>query len=297
MREFAGGRHSDGLRLEHVVHLEAEALHSAAHAGDGLGIGKVHEPEHAVELAAYFQQPHHGQGLPPGILDPRLVSPLGQQQSHGVTYLDPQLVGYGLAEDHPVLARLQFTKPQPRHVVACIRQVRLELGQHGAHLHPLDGGAVLQQAIEADDRGRSLDPGLGQQVVPKPRPVRQGRLHADELPVGHHREHPVFKFPLEAVHGGEAKNEGHHPEGYANQGRGGNKGDEAVATAGAAVTQAQKEGQRLEHQATSAMMPLTRVTRRCSLAARLKSWVTTTKAVPSSRLSSQSSSYTAVALA
>ncbi len=156
---------------------------------------------------------------------------------------------------------------------------------------------MLQQTVQTNDRSRGHDARLGQQVVAQPRPVRQGGLHADKLPVGHHGEHPVLELPLEPVHGGKPQDQRHHPEGDADQGGGRDKGDETVATAGATVTQAQEQGQRLEHQATSAMMPLTRVTRRCSLAARLKSWVTTTNAVPSSRLSSHRSSYTAVALA
>ena len=69
--------------------------------------------------------------------------------------------------------------------------------------------------------------------------------------------------------------------------RGRNEGDEAVATAGAAVTQAQEQGQRFEHQATSAMMPLHQGDPAVELGRQSsKSWVTTTNAVPSSRLSS-----------
>ena len=149
---------------------------------------------------------------------------------------------------------------------------------------------MLQQAVEPDHRNGSLHPGLGQQVIPQFGPVGERRLHPHQLAVGHHGEHPVFELPLKAVHGGEPQDQRHHPEGDADEGGSGDKGDEAVATTGAAVTQAQKQGQRFEHQATSAITPLTRVTLRWSLAARLKSWVTTTNAVPSSRLSSQSSS-------
>ena len=125
VRELLGGRHRDGLRLEHVVHLEAEALHRATHAGDGLGIGQMHEAEHPIELATDLEQPHYLEGLPLRVLDAGGIAPLRQQQGDRIPYPDPQLVGDGLAEDEAVLAGLQLAQAAPRHVVARIGEIVL----------------------------------------------------------------------------------------------------------------------------------------------------------------------------
>ena len=144
---------------------------------------------------------------------------------------------------------------------------------------------MLQQAVQAND-GAAASTRAGPAGSPEPRPVRQRRLHADELAVGTTESTWFLSSCSNPFMAERPRMRAITPRAIPMRREAEMKAMKPVATAGAAVTQAQEQGQRFEHQATSAMMPLTRVTRRWSLAARLKSWVTTTNAVPSSRLSS-----------